>query len=474
MKRVRMSIRVKKIEKASLICGIILAFIFCLSLYIRVAIPYKSIFTDSFVRFGGNDPWYNMRLVENTLHHFPLRIYFDPFTAYPHGAYNPFMAPLFDLSLASIIWIIGLGNPVSTLGQHGIEVIGAWYPAVLGALTVFPVYFIGKEMYNRNAGLFSAALIAIIPGLFLSHSLLGFTDHHAMEVLSSTIAMLFFILAIKSARENEITFYSILRRDWSSLKKPMIYSFLAGFFIGSYFLAWIGAPLFIFILIIYAMVQHIADHLREKETDYLCIISMPVFIIPLAMIAPALSFGLLSKFHVLSLLFGIIVFLVLTTLSLTMKGARTKKIKYYGYPLTILAVGIASFVLLKVFNPSLYSTLTGPLLHVFTPSKTYLTIAEVQPMGWNDIWAWFTTSFFLAFAALAWIGYNISRKWRSEEILLVVWSAVMLFTCFCQCRFAFYYAVNVAILCGFLSWKIIEFVAFRGEEKGEEEIEKSR
>ena len=467
-----MSTRIKKIEKGSLICGTILAFIFCLSLYIRVAIPYNSVFTDSFVRFGGYDVWYNMRLVENTLHHFPLRIYFDPFTAYPHGAYNPFGAPLFDLLLAFIIWIIGLGNPVSTLGQHGIEAIGAWYPAVLGALTVFPVYFIGKELLNRSAGLFSAALIAILPGPFLTRSLLGFTDHHAMETLFSAIAMLFFILAIKSAREKEITFYSILRKDWSSLKKPLIYSFLAGIFIGLYFLAWVGAPLFIFILIIYALVQHIADHLRGKDTDYLCIVSMPVFIIPLAMIAPALSFGFLSEFHVISLLLGTIVFLGLTTLSFSMR--KIKKIKPYGYPIAILAIGIASFLLLKFFDPSLYSTLTGPLLYVFTPSKSYLTIAEVSPMGWSDIWHWFTTTFFLAFAALAWIGYDISRKWRSEEILIVVWSAVMLFACFGQNRFAAYYAVNVAILCGFLSWKIIEFVQFRGEKKGARGIKKSR
>nr|QNO55094.1 dolichyl-phosphooligosaccharide-protein glycotransferase 3 [Methanosarcinales archaeon ANME-1 ERB7] len=461
-----MNTRIKNIEKTSLISGTILAFIFCLSLYIRVAIPYNTIFTDSFVRFGGCDAWYNMRLVENTLHHFPLRIYFDPFTAYPHGAYNPFGAPLFDLSLAFIIWMIGLGNPFSTLSQQGIEAIGAWYPAVLGALTVFPVYFIGKELYNRGAGLLSAALIAILPGPFLIRSLLGFTDHHAMETLFSTIAMLFFILAVKSAREKEITFYSILRKDWRSLKKPLIYSFLAGFFIGSYFLSWVGAPLFIFILILYALVQHVADHLRGASTDYLCIVSMPVFIIPLAMIAPALSFGFLSEFHALSLLLGIIVFLVLTTLSFSMK-----KIKPYVYPLAILAIGITSFILLKVFDPSLYSTLTEPLLYVFAPPKPLLTIAEVQPMGWNNIWNWFTTTFFLAYAALALIFYNISRKWRAEEILLVVWSVVMLFISLRHTRFAFYYAVNVAILCGFLSWKIIEFVEFRGEKVGG--IEKS-
>ena len=464
-----MSAIVNKIERTSFICGAILAFIFCIALYIRTAIPYDNVFTDYFVRFGVYDPWYNMRLVENTLHHFPYRISFDPFSAYPHGVYNPFGAPLFDMSLAFVIWLIGFGNPLSTLGQQRIEAIAAWYPAVLGALTLFPVYFIGKGLYNRTTGLIAAALIAILPGQFLARSLLGYTDHHAMETLLSTIAMLFFILALKSARENDITFYSITERDWSSLKKPIFYSLLAGFFIGLYSLAWMGAPLIIFILLIYALVQYITDHLRGASTDYLCILSMPVFIIPLVMIEPALSYGFLLKFHRISLILGIIVFLALAILSFFL---RTREVNAYWYPLTIFAVGVISFLLLKVFSPDLYSTLTGPLLYIFAPSGAYLAIAEVEPMGWNDIIDWFYTTFFIALAALVWIVYNISKKFRPEEVLFVVWSAVILLACFGQNRFAAYYAVNVAVLCGFFSWKIIEFAELGEAKEKKKELKK--
>ncbi|MHC1600058.1 MAG: hypothetical protein ACXQS5_04470, partial [Candidatus Methanospirareceae archaeon] len=34
-------------------------------------------------------------------------------------------------------------------------------------------------------------------------------------------------------------------------------------------------------------------------------------------------------------------------------------------------------------------------------------------------WEWFTTTFFIAFAAFTWIGYNIARKFRAEEILFI-------------------------------------------------------
>jgi dolichyl-diphosphooligosaccharide--protein glycosyltransferase len=41
----------------------------------------------------------------------------------------------------------------------------------------------------------------------------------------------------------------------------------------------------------------------------------------------------------------------------------------------------------------------------------------------------------------------------------------MLFACFGQNRFAYYYAVNVALLCGVASWKLIELVDSKKEDK---------
>jgi len=456
---------IKSIEKASLIYGAILALIFCLSLYIRVALPYNSVFGGPFVRFSGNDPWYNMRLVENTLHNFPERIFFDAFTYYPHGTIVPF-APLFDYLLAVIIWILGLGHPYATLGQHGIEVIGAWYPAVLGAFTVIPVYFIGKELWNRNAGLLSAALIAVLPGQFLTRSLLGFTDHHVAETLFSTIAMLFLIIAIKRVKEKGITFHSFMERDWTTLKASAIYLFLAGFSLGLYYLAWKGAPLFVFILLIYAVVQYTIDHVRGKSTDYLCIIAIPLFIIPLIMLAPIPVFNSPTRIQVLSLILGLLVFVVLSILSSIM---NYRGIKPYGYPIAILILAVVSFSLLNVLAHPLYSMMVSQL-HIFTPSESALTVAEIHPMHifsrytgritQGEAYQYFTTCFFAAFAGFAWLGYNIARRFRAEEVLFMVWSAVMLYACFGQNRFAYYYAVNVALLCGLVAWAVIEFVAF--------------
>ena len=151
--------------------GVIISFFIALNIR---AIPKAGVFlSNGFVRFGGNDPWYHLRNVEAILHNFPNMLWFDAYTHYPNGTGQVF-APLFDMLLATIIWILGLGNP----SQDLINNVCAYYPAVLGALVVIPTYFAAKFVFDRRVGLLAAFLVAISPGQMLSRSMIGFNDHH--------------------------------------------------------------------------------------------------------------------------------------------------------------------------------------------------------------------------------------------------------------------------------------------------------
>ena len=175
-----------KIKKKEIIIGVLLFLIFAGSLFLRVYFPWNSVFSEP-IKYAADDGVYHMRLVENMLlgGHFPHRINFDAFTYFPYGTYIHF-APLYDWLLAIIIWIIGLGHPTLVL----INKIAPFYPAVLGSLTVPVIYFIGKALWGRWAGLFSAFLISVSQP-FLFRSLLGATDHHQAEVLFSSLGILF-------------------------------------------------------------------------------------------------------------------------------------------------------------------------------------------------------------------------------------------------------------------------------------------
>ncbi|MCK4526066.1 oligosaccharyl transferase, archaeosortase A system-associated [candidate division WOR-3 bacterium] len=442
-------------KNEKLIYGCILAGIFFLSLYIRGILPYLS----SGISISGNDPWYNYHLLESTLHNFPHRIFYDAYTYYPHGMVVPFV-PFFDYLVSTTIWIIGLGYPYAILGEEGIKAIFVWFPVVLGALCVIPVYLIGKELWNRNAGLIGALIIAILPGQVLNRSMIGFTDHHIAEVLFITIAILMFILSIKIAKQRDLHLAKFFKQDW---KKPFFYAFLSGIALSVYFLSWNGASLIIFVFLLYAPIQYTIDHFCNKNTDYLTFTALITFSVTIIAVLPFLFVphtGLV-KFQLISLLLALVVFVILALIS---KVLTKRQIDTKAYPLAILILGLFSFIVLSIFVPSLYQQLIGSFA-TFTPNALELTIQEVHPMSTDHILNWFSTTFFVAFVGFWFVMRNIRNEKRPEEILFLVWCLVMLFACFGQNRFAYYYAVNVALLCGVGSWKLIELASYKKQVK---------
>ena len=453
------------------VTGIILLVLCGISLYIRIALPYDQVFVHGSVWFKGTDAWYHMRLIDNLVHHFPHRIFFDPYIYYPGGGTSGWM-PFFDLLVGGVAWLVGLGSP----SQHTIDVVGAYAPAVLGTLTIIPAYFIGKELFNRWVGWLSAALVVILPGEFLNRSLLGFTDHHVAEALFSTTAMLFLILAIKKAGEREISFGHFLSRDWSTITKPLIYALLAGVFLGIYLLTWMGGLLFIFIIFLFLLIQFIIDHLRHKSTDYLCIIGVLIFLISFVMVLPFLSRGGLPTIYHASFLVAILALIALSGISRLM--AR-KAIRPFYYPLALVGlagIGLAAFY---AIDPSLLHSMLGRF-RIFTPSGAQLTIKEVHPLlfpyghfSLRIAWLNFTTSFFICFIALGWLIYRNIKEESADKTLFLVWSVIMLAAALSQRRFSYYYAINAALLTGYFSWRILDFAGLgKLKTKPEKEVKK--
>ncbi|MDD4249030.1 MAG: STT3 domain-containing protein, partial [Methanosarcina sp.] len=212
------------------------------ALYIRT-LPKAGVFlSNGFVRFGGNDPWYHLRNVESILHNFPHMLWFDAYTTYPFGT-NQVFAPLYDMFLATIIWILGAGNP----SQDLIYKVSAYYPSFLGALVLIPTYFAAKWIFDdRRIGLLAVIILAVQPGQFLSRSMIGFNDHHIAETLLSTVTAMFFVMSLNMAGKSGITFKKIKDKEFGSLKPALPYLLLTGLSLGAYALAWKGALFFAF------------------------------------------------------------------------------------------------------------------------------------------------------------------------------------------------------------------------------------
>jgi len=441
------------------IVGIILAALCGISLYIRIALPYDQIFVNDWVWFRETDAYYYMRNIGNLVNNFPHVNSFDPYMLYPGGG-GGLVRPFFAWLVAGIIRLVSLGTPT----LHTVEAVGAYMPAILGTLTLIPVYFIGKELFNRWVGVISAALVVILPGEFLHRSLLGFTDHHVAEVLFSTVCILFLIMAIKRAREREISFGHILSRDWSTITKPLVYTLLAGVFLGIYLLSWQGGLLFVFIIFAYLVIQFIVDHLRHKSSDYLCIVATPFFLIAFLMLLPILVKGGLGTMDRVSLLFAIVAPIVLSIISRLLAGRALKPVYY---PLTLLGLAGIGLAVFHAINPSLLQSMLDKF-SIFTPAGVRLTIMEVEPLlfpggefGFQTAWYNFTTSFFISFISFAMLIYLAIKEKGADKILFLVWSMIMLIAVLGQRRFGYYYAINAALLTGYFSWKMLDIAGLR-------------
>jgi len=100
-----------------------------------------------------------------------------------------------------------LGVPLSAaifyriLHLFGINVdvltVAVLTPAILGGLSVLAMYFLGKEVQGKRAGLFAALFLATSPA-HIQRSVAGFFDNESIGILLLVVAFLFFIRALRT------------------------------------------------------------------------------------------------------------------------------------------------------------------------------------------------------------------------------------------------------------------------------------
>jgi oligosaccharyl transferase (archaeosortase A-associated) len=441
--------------KTRLITGIFVAVFFGIALYIRIALPYNQVFVGDWIKFTGTDAYWDMRIVDNLVHNFPHLNTIDPYLLYP-TTMNIEMYRFFDFFLAAIAWLVGLGSPT----QHTVDIVGVYLPAILGALTVIPVFFIGKALVNRWVGVISAGLIAISPGEFLGRSILGNAQHHVFEVLCTTTAMLFIILGIQLARQRQLTFFQFKLWNWPAIARPLIYSLVAGILLGLYLNAWLGALLFILIFFVYIVIQFIIDYVRGQDSGYLCLIGVFTFFITLIV---TLLFSQ-SNLQIAVFLFALITTVVLGAISMLMRGWGIKA-KYY--PLILVGIGLVELAIFYIVAPGLVKYM-WEYANIIHPTGTRLTILEGMPILFPEgeftlaiVWANFTTGIVLGLIALGIFIYFIVKQGEADKTIFVVWSLIILIATLLMRRFAYYFAINIAILTGYTSWLILRYTGFR-------------
>ncbi len=436
-----------------------------LSLFIRVYMPWGVSVRDGFVRIAADDAPYHLRLIENTVHNFPQRIYYDPFVFFKDYTIS-YVGPLFTWlgsSFAFLLQFLFFGGGTPT--RYTIELASSLLPAFGGTIIVYLGYLTSLLLFqNRKTALLSALILATMPGQFLGRTLFGFADHHFLETLFSLLAFYFLMLALREIENFDV---SDSADNQSHFKLITLYSLSGGIALTLYLLSWVGAAFLLPMLLVFLFIIFIMRHLQSKSTSPL-FISIFFFLIPPFLVSLLLLRlnGLEQFFYgtlILPLSFTMLFILIMNFLSKLLNSLQLNK---FLYPLIfvflfVLGLGMLNLPLIN----SLFQAPLNSMLNLLFPTGQLATVAEVQPMFFvngllslDSAWANFTTNLYLAFISLIALTFITLKKKNSLLIFLVIWSLYMLMATNAQNRFAYYLAVNIALLSGFAGIHIFQWI----------------
>lgn len=146
------------------------------------------VFTPDGVVLGEFDPYYHVWRVFQTLRDYPRVPVFDPAMNHPKGALV-IWPPLFDLGIATAARLAGHGPD----DVAAVERLAAYVPALLGALSVLPVFLLAQRLLpDPRWALLATAVFAFTP-IHVWYSRLGFVDHHVAVTLAQVLMLLAFL-----------------------------------------------------------------------------------------------------------------------------------------------------------------------------------------------------------------------------------------------------------------------------------------
>jgi oligosaccharyl transferase (archaeosortase A-associated) len=382
---------------------------------------------------------------------FPHYNWFDPMTAYPEGKVIDW-GPLFPFITSGFVLLAGAGAT-----RYEMITTASFVPPLMATLMVPLVFFIARRLCDWKAGLIAAGMIAIIPGGYLLRTSFGFVDHHAAEVLFSSLFCLVYILALYHAGQREPSL-----KDKRGLALAAGIALAAG---AAYLLGLLVMPtmiLFALVVALYTLAQFIVDSWTGKKANFpLAFINVVAFGLVLAVYTTfliqrqgtTLFFYSVAHSYMYALL--IVGTLVLLGFSLAF---RNKRVYFLG---AVIATLIAGTAVLVALVPQVWKTISGSFEAFFGQSALLYPISEMEPLDLATAWASFNWGLVLLAAGLVALCILWMKKRYPRHLFMLAWAAVILFSTILHARYEYYLAVVVALVSaigatGIIAWSSVK------------------
>ncbi|MCE5337900.1 MAG: oligosaccharyl transferase, archaeosortase A system-associated [Methanomicrobiaceae archaeon] len=427
-----------------IIIGFIVLFTL-LPLWTRGYIPASDMVTPEGVNLLGNDPWYSVRQVEQTVANFPGYAWFDAMTLYPSGDVV-YWGPLFVQIISALCVLVGATT------RPEIMVVASWVPPLMGAAMVPVTYLLARKITDWKTGLIAAGLIAVISGSFAHRSLFAFVDHHIAETLFSTIFVLVYVTALLTTRNSPLS-----RKNFETLKMPVITAAAAGV---AYLLGFFNMPTMILLALIVAgftLIQFLLDFFQDRPSDYLVLVNAVTFGVVIVGITafgfphPGLDLSRYTVGHVVAYAALIAGTLALYGLSAYLRGRP----KYY-FPAALAGLAAIAIAVLFVALPDVYNLLVSSLFAFFGEQAITTTVQEARAWSYAAAWATFHWGLVLAAGGAAALLWWSREKVNPAHVFILVWTAVILASTAAHVRYEYYLAANIALLAAVFAGAVLD------------------
>jgi len=410
--------------------------------------PDGSTLSDTYY-LSGPDPYYNMRLVETTSQtgRFPYFSESDPLLAYPFGKSGG-RAPLLVMSA------IGFSKLLTPFMSEA-DALGyamQFIPALFGALIVFPVYFIGKILFGKKAGLVAALFIALIPiHISSGHgSAYGLFDHDSFNLF---LYFLTFLFLLKSIKEKDT-------------RRSILYALLAGIPLAALSMVWVEAQFLYTVIAVYAVVQLLFDLFTNNvEERFVMSISIALFTGFFVSWPISYASGVLLDLPIY-LALGIAIFGGICILF------KRKQIPWIiSYPL-IAGIGVAAlgFLYVVYYYPKMFSIFT-PLNTIaeliygagIYGSKVSMTIAEAGTYNMSrTVMSFGPALYWIAWAGFVFLIYQyVKQKGRKDYLFILTLFVINIWLTSTAGRFLNDMVPLIAILSGWIVWFLVSKINYK-------------
>ena len=397
---------------------VMLAVILLIAAGLRVWAPWDEVLGSERVNFRETDAWYHVRLAESQVRNFPHRVTVDPYAA-PDGQYVA-VAPLLDTVIATAAFVTrGRNAP----GPY-IERVAAFVPPIAGVLAVLAVWALATIAFDRRAGLIAALLAATLPGHFLDRTLVGFVDHHALEVLLSFATLACMVYGTAAG---------------------------AGICLGLYLLAWASGAYFVFIIAVWVVLTALVAPDRRASAGRLTAIMAAI---ALAIVLVFQDPDLFRYNTQIAALTGLL------ALALAVMLFANQLVKAIG---VITLVSVALVLIVWMMMPGLFNQVVTDL-NRFRPDASRMNVLEARPLflytgnwTWSQPWTFFRSGFYVGIVAVIGLAWATWRSRRVDHLLILCFTVANYVATVGQNRFGYYLVPATAVVISWLAVRVLDW-----------------